>query len=84
MLHQAGIGSGNVPGGWYYELIDAFDKSLEALRKKVEARWWSRPSVYLALIGVIGTIALATWQGIEGDEGSKRQLPANAQTTTTP
>lgn len=81
MLHGSGIGAAGADGGWYSRLTGAIDKNIGELRTRQARAWWRRPSSYLALAFVIGTVALASWQGLDDDE-EHPQLPAPTTTTT--
>lgn len=83
MLHQGGIGVANADAGWFQSLKDALDDNLKYLKDLTATPWWSRLPVYLAVVAVMGTLALAGWQGIEDDDDSPRQLPPGTSTTTT-
>lgn len=81
MLHGVGIERAGADDGWFTLLTATMDGNIECLKGQQQRRWWSRPSVYAAVLALIGTAALAMWQGFDDDSTARPQpKPRAAQT----
>lgn len=77
MLHRNGIGD----AVWYVAFMEQLRANRMELARRAR-RWWTRPSLALAVVFVIGALIAATWTGLDDRGGTPRdQLPKPTTTT---